>query len=50
MREKSGKCQGILFCPVCMNPEKNHLNEMLLLNTQNTEYVKQIDIYIEKIV
>ena len=18
--EKSGKCQGILFCPVCMNP------------------------------
>ena len=18
---KSGKCQGILFCPVCMNPE-----------------------------
>ena len=20
VREKSGKCQGILFCPVCMNP------------------------------
>ena len=19
--EKSGKCQGILFCPVCMNPD-----------------------------
>ena len=22
VREKSGKCQGILFCPVCMNPVK----------------------------
>ena len=20
VREKSGKCQGILFCPICMNP------------------------------
>ena len=20
VREKSGSCQGILFCPVCMNP------------------------------
>ena len=20
-RLKSGKCQGVLFCPVCMNPE-----------------------------
>ena len=21
IREMSGKCQGISFCPVCMNPE-----------------------------
>ena len=21
--KKSGKCQGILFCPVCMNPDLN---------------------------
>ena len=23
VREKSGKCQGILYGPVCMNPVKN---------------------------
>ena len=23
IREKSGKCQGILFCPVCMNPDSS---------------------------
>ena len=40
VREKSGKCQGILFCPVCMNPDISDIMDHFGTNSCMNSFIK----------
>ena len=56
VREKSGNCQGILFCPVCMNPVYSFIvfKYVILILWKDKYILGRIDLYfwgsVEKLV